>query len=136
MKKVIFIVSFLVLRYACFAQTPQYKNPDEGKVYIKPQIPPSFPGGEPAWQNFVATNLDTDLPAKNGAPAGTYVVTVQFIVGMDSVVSNLGCENDPHYGMCQEAIRVVKKSRKWTPAKQDGRKVNGFKLLPVVFNVK
>ncbi len=137
MKKIILLLSFLLLMDTCFSQVPSVnKNQDVGKVYASPQIPASFPGGELAWQNFVAANLDTNVPLKNGAQAGTYTVSVRFIVGMDSVVSDVGCENDPQYGMCQEAIRLIRKSGKWKPATQNGRIVNGFKLQPIVFTIK
>jgi hypothetical protein len=137
MKKVMFILTFLIFRNVSFAQKQAVsQNQDVGKLYMNPQVAPSFPAGEDAWQNFVASNLDTSVPVKNGAPAGTYTVTVSFIVGMDNVVSGVGCKNDPGYGMCQEAIRLIKKSGKWKPGTQDGRIVNGFKLQPIVFRIK
>jgi protein TonB len=137
MKKVISALLFIILIHTGFAQMPaNNKNQDERKVYVNPQIPPSFPGGEPAWQRFVAANLDTTIIVKNGAPAGTYTVNVRFIVEMDGGVTNVVCENDPHYGLCQEAIRLVKKSGKWKPGTQNGRIVNSFKSQPIVFTVK
>jgi hypothetical protein len=137
MKKVMCILTFLVFKNPSFAQMPTVnQNQDVGKLYMNPQIAPTFPGGEEAWQTFVASNLDTNLPVKNGAPAGTYTITVSFIVGMDHVVSDVVCKNDPGYGMCQEAIRLIKISGKWKPGAQDKRMVNGFKLLPIVFRIK
>jgi len=125
MKKVISALLFTILIHTGFAQMPANNtNQDERKVYVHPQILPSFPGGEPAWQRFVAANLDTTLPVKNGTPAGTYTVNVRFIVEMDGGVTNVVCENDPHYGLCLEAIRLVKKSGKWKPGTQNGRIVN------------
>ena len=100
MKIILFILSFLLLINACFAQVPAAgKNQDVGQLYVNPQNPPSFPGGETAWQNFVASNLDTNVPVTNHAPAGTYTVTARFIVGMDSVVTDVACESDPGFGM-------------------------------------
>jgi periplasmic protein TonB len=137
MKKVMCILTFLVFTETCFAQKPAVnQNQDVKKLYMNPQIAPSFPGGEEAWQNFVASNLDTKILVKNGAPAGTYTVTVSFIVGMDHVVSDVECKNDPGYGMCEEAIRLIKKSGKWKPGAQDGRILNGFKLQPIIFRIK
>ncbi|HSN09316.1 MAG TPA: hypothetical protein VLS85_09765 [Hanamia sp.] len=137
MKKVLFILSILLFMNTCFAQVPAAnKNQDDRKLYINPQNPPSFPGGESAWQSFVASNLDTNLLVKNGAPAGTYTLIATFIVGMDSVVTNIGCENDPGYGMCQEAIRLIRKSGKWKQASSNGRIVNSFKRQPIVFTIK
>ncbi len=137
MKKLMFLLSFLAGMDSCFSQAAAgNKNHDVGKVYFSPQIPPSFPGGETAWLRFIASNLDTNFGVKNGAPVSAYTVTVSFIVGMDSVVSNIECKNDPGYGMCQEAIRLIKKSGKWKPATQNGRIVNGFKFQPIVFKIK
>jgi hypothetical protein len=137
MKKVLFILSILLFMNTCFAQVPAAnKNQDDRKLYINPQNPPSFPGGESAWQSFVASNLDTNLLVKSGAPAGTYAVNATFIVGMDSVVTDIGCENDPGYGMCQEAMRLIRKSGKWKRASHNGRIVNSFKRQPIVFTIK
>ena len=112
------------------------KNQDVGKLYVNPQNPPSFPGGETAWQNFVASNLDTNVPITNHAPAGTYTVTARFIVEMDSLVTDVACESDPGFGMCAEAKRLIRKSGKWKPATQNGRIVNAYKWQPIVFTVK
>lgn len=137
MKIVMFILIFLVFSNASFAQKAAVSpNQDVGKLYMNPQVAPSFPAGEEAWQNFVASNLDTSVPVRNGAPGGTYTVTVRFIVGMDHVVSSVDCKNDPGYGMCHEAIRLIKQSGKWKPGTQDGRIVNAFKLQPIVFKIK
>ena len=137
MKKAMCILSFLLLTNISFAQKPAAnQNQDVGKLYRNPQIAPSFRGGEQAWKNFVASHLDTAVPVKNGAPDGTYTVTISFIVAMDSVVSDVACKNDPGYGMCQEAIRLIKKSGKWKPAKQTGRIVNALKLQPIIFSIE
>jgi protein TonB len=137
MKKVISALLFTILIHTGFAQMPANNtNQDDRKVYVNPEMLASFPGGEPAWQRFVAANLDTTLPVKNGAPAGTYTVNVRFIVEMDGGVTNVVCESAPYYGLCQEAIRLVKKSGKWKPGTQNGRIVNSFKSEPIVFTVK
>jgi protein TonB len=137
MKKVKLILSFLFVTSACFCQLrPVNKNQDVGKVYFNPDIPASFPGGESAWNNFVASNIDTNIPIKNGAPAGTYTVTVTFIVGMDGALTDVVCKNDPGYGMCVEAVRLIRKSGKWKPATQNGRIVIGLKFQSIVFTIK
>jgi protein TonB len=136
MRKVMFILSLLIATTASIAQKrAANQNRDVGVLYMNPQIAPSFPGGEAAWQTFIANNLDQSVPVKNGAPAGTYTVVVSFIVGMDSAVSNVRCTSDPGYGMCGEAMRLIEKSGKWTPGKQAGRFVNGYKLQPIVFRI-
>ena len=136
MKKLLFILSFLLFMNACFAQMPAAnENQDVGKLYANPENPPSFPGGESTWQTFIDSTLDKNIPAENGAPEGIYTVTARFIVGMDSVVTDVACENDPGYGMCPQAILLIRKSGKWKPATQKGRIVNAYKRQPIVFTI-
>lgn len=52
---------------------------------------------------------------------GTYTVVVKFIVSKDGTISDIQCENDPGYGLCQGVIRILKKSKIWTPAPQPVR---------------
>jgi protein TonB len=40
------------------------------------------------------------------------------------------------YGMEEEAIRVIKRGPKWTPAIQNGRNVNAYRKQPVTFVVQ
>jgi protein TonB len=63
------------------------------------------------------------LPVENKAPAGNYRVTVSFVVARDGSISDVKAENDPGYGTAAEAVRVVQKSPKWTPAETNGYKV-------------
>jgi protein TonB len=52
---------------------------------------------------------------------------VRFIVSKDGSVSDVVAETNYGYGMEQEAIRVIKKSGRWTPAIQNGRNVTAYK---------
>jgi hypothetical protein len=66
MKKSLLILLFLLFINFCFAQLPAgNKNHDIRKLYMNPQNPPSYPGGEAAWQNFVATAKYTVSKANN-----------------------------------------------------------------------
>ena len=85
------------------------------------QIPAQFPGGIPAWQNYLIENLDVDVAKRNKAPLGKYTVIVTWIIDKEGNVTNVTAENDPGYGTKEEAIRVISKSPKWIPAKQNGR---------------
>jgi protein TonB len=38
--------------------------------------------------------------------------------------------------MCQEAVRVIKKTKNWTPAIQNGRNVNAYRRQPITFVVE
>jgi hypothetical protein len=105
------------------------------KIFTSVQIQSTFPGGTDAWVKFLSRTLNRDLPVENGAPAGRYAVTVSFVVSRDGSVSDVKAENDPGYGTADEAVRVIKKGPKWTPAELNGYKVNYRHRQAIVFQV-
>ena len=79
----------------------------ENKIFTEAQIPAEFPGGKQGWVRYLERTLNSDLPLKNGAPAGIYSVVVSFIVARDGSISDAKVENNPGYGINDEAIRVI-----------------------------
>ena len=112
------------------------KEDDENKIFTKVEVDAGFPGGDAAWANFLQKNLNADVPVENGASEGKYTVIVKFVVSKDGSLSDITCESDPGHGMCAEAIRVIKKTRNWTPAIQNGRNVNAYRRQPITFLVE
>ena len=72
-------------------------------------------------------NLDAAKLMGKGVKKGKYIVVVKYIFSKDGSISDMGCENDPGYGLCQEVIRVMKKTKTWTPAAQNGRTVHEYR---------
>ena len=65
------------------------------------------------------------------APAGSYTVKVRFVVEQDGSLSDIKALNDPGYGIAEKITEVLKRSPKWTPARQNGRKVRAYYTQPV-----
>ncbi len=80
-------------------------------------------------------NLNSELPAANGAPIGKYTVMVVFRVEANGTISNIYVENDPGFGIAEEAMRVIKKAPIWKPANQNGRLVASTKKQAITFVV-
>ncbi len=112
------------------------KDDDENKIFTKVEVEAGYPGGDAAWANFLRKTINSDLPVENGAPGGKHTVIVKFVVGKDGSVSDVNCENDPGFGLCAEAIRVIKKTKNWTPAIQNGRNVNAYRRQPITWTVE
>lgn len=104
-------------------------------IFENVEIEASFPGGEEGWRKFLEQNLKPNVPVDNGAPAGTYTVMVQFVVDKEGNVSQIKALTKHGYGMEGEVIRILRKSPKWTPAKQDGRMVKAYRKQPVTFRI-
>jgi periplasmic protein TonB len=109
---------------------------DEGKVFNKVEIEAEYPGGTAAWAKYLRNNLDANTPIDNGASEGTYTVVVRFIVSKDGSISDVVAETKHGYGMEAEAIKIIKKGPKWTPAQQNGRMVNAYRRQPITFVVQ
>lgn len=88
------------------------------------------------WKKFLETNLVAEVPVDNGAPAGRYSVVIRFIVDTDGSFSKIEALTAHGYGMEEEAVRVIKRSKKWEPAFLNGTHVKAYKKQVIVFVVE
>lgn len=105
------------------------------RIFDKPDTPPSFPGGDPAWKRYLEKNANGLVPLDSGASAGVYKVIVQFTVREDGSVSDIKALTHLGYGMENEAMRVIKSGPKWIPARQNGHIVWAYVQQSVTFAI-
>lgn len=94
------------------------KEKRPNKFYATVEIKSAFPGGDSAWVKSIEKNINQSLGIGKRVKKGKYLVAVKFILSKDGSLSDIACENDPGFGMCGEVLRVLKKTKKWTPAVQ------------------
>ena len=111
------------------------KEDDENKIFDKVEIEAGFPGGESKWRQYLERNCNGQIASDNGAPEGTYTTVVQFVVDKEGNISDVRSLTNHGYGMEDEAMRVIKKGPKWTPAIQNGRNVKAYRKQPITFVV-
>lgn len=107
---------------------------DDDALYTKVSLEATFPGGPDIFKIYLKDNLNTNIPKKNGAPAGTYTVVVRFIVAKDGSISDVSATTKVGYGMENEAIRVIAGGPNWEPGQERG-KVKSVKYQPITFVV-
>ena len=114
-------------------EAPKKEEDDADKIFNKVEIESSFPGGMAAWSRFLNKNLHApDEAASSGISEATIVV--QFIVDKEGNVTDVQAISGPDQGgLKEEAVRVIRKSGKWTPAIQNGRQVKSYKRQPIIF---
>jgi protein TonB len=112
------------------------KEDDENKIFDKVEIEASFPGGDSKWRQYLERNANGQVATDNSAPGGTYTTVVQFVVDKEGNISDVRALTNHGYGMEEEAIRVIKKGPKWSPAIQNGRQVKAYRKQPITFRVE
>ncbi len=108
-------------------------NTDYDKTFTKVEIESDYPGGTAAWLRYLKKNLHYPEEAENNEMQGQ--VVVQFIVDKEGNVSDVEAISGPNE-LRDEAVRVIKKSGKWDPAVQNGRKVKSYKNQPINFRLE
>ncbi len=59
------------------------------KIYTKVEIKLAFPGGDSSWVQSLEETLNRSIPVNNGAKAGKYIASVNFIVSKDGSLSDI-----------------------------------------------
>lgn len=114
-------------------EAPKKDDEDWDKTFTKVEIESEYPGGAAAWQRYLNRNLRYPQEAIDNEIQGP--VVVQFIVDKEGNVSDVEAISGPQE-LRAEAVRVIKKSGKWTPAVQNGRQVKSYKKQPIVFRLE
>lgn len=113
---------------------PKAVEEDYDKVFTKVENPAEFPGGPDAWRRYLERNLQYPEQAQENGTQG--VVRVQFIVDKEGNISEVQALNDPGDGLAEEAVRIIKRGPKWTPAEQNGRKVIYRHIQAITFRLE
>ena len=80
-------------------------------------------------------NVNAQVAVDNKAPVGTFIANIQFVVDKNGEVSDVKSLNKVGYGIEAEAVRVVKTSGKWIPAKQNKKPVTAYRIQPITFQI-
>lgn len=124
--------------YAVFAQTETVKAPNSEmvngvKVYTAVDEQPQYPGGFAALTKFFNDSIVYPQAAIDEKIEG--MVPVRFIVLEDGSITEVKIEKGLHTLLDQEALRVVSKFPKWTPAKVGGKAVASYVVIPISFTI-
>jgi len=115
-------------------EAPKKAEDDYEKTFTKVEIESTYPGGMEAWKRYLNKNFRYPDEAQNNEIQG--VVVVQFIVDKEGNVSDVQAVSGPEQGgLREEAVRVIRRSGKWTPAIQNGNRVKSYKNQPITFRM-
>jgi len=111
-----------------------FKIEPTNNVYEVVEKMPQFPGGDGALSKAIEKNIIYPRFEFEGFYGGK--VIVKFIITKKGKISNAKILKslDPFYD--KKAIRTIKLLPKWIPGEHDGKKVNVYYTLPVIFRLQ
>lgn len=92
-----------------------------------------YVGGQAGWRQHLTRTFSYPKQAVDREIEGT--VIVQFIVDEKGDLSEIQALSG-HPLLAEEAIRVIQRSGRWTPAISHGRKVKSYKKQPITFRLQ
>ena len=104
------------------------------KVFDVVEEMPSFPGGQGALMQYLASNIKYPVVAQENVVQGRVIVS--FVVERDGSISDVKVARSVDPSLDREAQRVVKSMPKWKPGKQNGSAVRVKYTVPVVFRLQ
>lgn len=134
-----FILLFLLMGQALFAQPTVTIKEDTIKVEVEPQREifevveeePEFPGGQIELHKFLRENLKYPQIAIDSNFQGK--VYAAFVVEEDGSVTNITIKRGVHSSLDAEVIRLIGLMPKWKPGMICGKAIRSRFVLPINF---
>ncbi len=130
MKKISFFFIFLAFQLLTIpsanAQEPANKNDNSIYNTAGIEVKPDYPGGINEFYKFVGKNYK--VPNVQGLSGKIFV---SFVVEKNGKLTDIKVIRDIGYDTGKEAIRILKKCKKWSPGEQNGQKVRVLYSLPI-----
>ncbi|WP_461789231.1 TonB family protein [Pedobacter sp.] len=107
-------------------------NPED-RIYsfVSLKNPPNYPGGIVEFYKFLGANIKYPKEAAENNIQGN--VFVSFVVEKDGSVTDIKIDRKLGYGTDEEAVRVLKLSRRWNPGLLDEKPVRTKYSIPIKF---
>ena len=107
---------------------------DDNKVFTAVEQPPTFPGGDAALLQYIASHIKYPAVAQENNIQGR--VVVQFVVTKSGKVGEVKVVRGKDPDLDKEAVRVVKSLPNFIPGKMNGNAVNVWYTLPINFKLQ
>jgi TonB family protein len=102
---------------------------DATPTFIMNEEPAEFPGGQKAWLEYIANNLKYPDSLQNIKGQ----VLLRVVISPKGTIETVEVIKSLHPLLDKEAIRIINKSPKWKPAKQNGKRVKMTITQPINF---
>lgn len=111
----------------------QSYDSDDDEIFLKVDRKAQFPGGVHNLMLYIRENMEYPEEAKEDGVQGR--VLIKFIVRKDGSIDNINVTRSLDPLLDKEAIRLVENMPNWIPAQNQGRIVNSFFTIPILFRL-
>ncbi len=133
MKKLVTLLVLLTFQFG-FSQEKVSKSASESTIKDSSyyttgnvELMPEYPGGIEKFYEYIQNKFK--FPADKNFDGGKVIVS--FFVETDGSLADIEVLKDVGFGTGQEAMRILKKCKRWKPAEQNGVPVRCFYILPI-----
>lgn len=105
----------------------------ENHIFEAVEVQPQPPGGMASFLKYIGSSYQYPAQAEAQGVSGRVILT--FVVERDGSLTDIKIVRDLKYGTGEEAVRVLKRAKKWSPGIQNGRPVRVQYTLPIVLNL-
>jgi protein TonB len=131
MKYHILIVVFIILPYFSFSQIDSLKNNELFASSGCIELPPKYKGGQKAMVRLFADNMKYPTTTERQGIGGK--VSILYTVDTFGKTTDIKVLIGVHEDLNQEAIRLIRLLKNWTPGTVNGRKINFYRNQPFIF---
>ena len=115
----------MILTQSNFAQVTTILSEEPALKNTELDVKAEYDGGMEKFYKYIFKNFKPPKEVLNGT------IFITFIIEKDGSISNINVVKDLGWGSGQEAIRVMKKCKKWKPGEKDGKLVRSIYGLPI-----
>lgn len=128
-----FLSTLLLLHFihSSFAQRKTQEQDDLIFTGGCVELPPKYPGGQPAMLRLISDSMRYPNVMEKLRIGGT--VVIEYTVDTFGNTTNIKLHKGVCYDLDREALRLVALLKGWTPATQNGKKINSTRRQPFVF---
>jgi len=102
--------------------------------FVSMENPPAFPGGIEKFYKFLSDNIKyPPMAAENNIQGNVFV---SFTVEKDGSLTDIKIDRKLGHGTDEEAVRVLKLSKRWNPGMQNGKPVRVKYNIPIKFSLQ
>ncbi|WP_410220353.1 energy transducer TonB [Pedobacter sp.] len=116
-----------------FAKAQGQKEQDKVYNFVSMETPPSFPDGIAKFYDFLSQNIKYPEAALKNKTQGN--VFLSFVVEKDGSLTDIKVERSLGNGTDEEAVRVLKLSKRWNPGQIDKKPVRTKYNIPIRFSL-